>query len=136
MELKRNLIIFILCIVVSILVDVPYLYLNADLFKKKTMQISGMEYPKNRYYSALIIYIFIAIGISVFILPKIDTTKSTMVRLRDCLIYGGLFGMVAYSMFDFTAHFMFKQWDIYISIMDTIWGGLLFTITSFIISYY
>ena len=39
----------------------PYLYLNADFFKKKTLQISGKEYPNNRIYSALVVYIAIAI---------------------------------------------------------------------------
>ena len=41
-------------------IDAPYLYLNADFFKKKTLQISGKGYPNNRLYSALVVYIAIA----------------------------------------------------------------------------
>ena len=44
----------ILCIILVIIVDMPYLYLNADFFKKKTLQISGKKYPNNRIYSALL----------------------------------------------------------------------------------
>jgi len=127
---------FILCMILSFVVDLPYLYINADLFKKKTMEISGKDYPKNRLYSAVLVYIAIALGIMVFVLPKIDTTKTTMVRLNDSLLYGGLFGMVSYAIFDFTTHFMYEGWSIYVSIMDTLWGGLLCAIVSFIISYY
>ena len=127
---------FILCMILSFVVDLPYLYINADLFKKKTMEISGKDYPKNRLYSAVLVYIAIALGIMVFVLPKIDTTKTTTIRLRDSIIYGGLFGLVSYSIFDFTNHFMFEGWDIYVSLMDAIWGSILCATLSFVISYY
>jgi uncharacterized membrane protein len=126
----------LVCIILLILVDIPYLYINLDLYKKKILEISGKGYPKNRYYSALIVYIAIALGIIVFVLPKIDTTKTTEIRLRDSLFYGGLFGVVSYAIFDFTNHFIFEKWDIYVSLMDSIWGGLLCFIVSFIMSYY
>ena len=126
----------LVCILLSIMIDIPYLYINNDLYKKKTLAISGKSYPKNRYYSALIVYIAIALGITIFVLPKIDTTKTTEIRFRDALFYGGLFGLISYSIFDFTNHFIFEGWDIYVSLMDTIWGGLLITIVSFIMSYY
>jgi uncharacterized membrane protein len=118
------------------MVDAPYLYLNLNLFKKKTMAISGKPYPNNRLYSALLVYIAIALGIVVFVLPKIDTSKTLSIRMRDSLMYGGLFGLVSYSIFDFTNHFMFEGWDIYVAMMDAIWGGVLCSIVSFIISYY
>ena len=126
----------LLCIIVSIIVDLPYLYLNLDLFKKKTMAISGKGYPKNRLYSALLVYLAIAVGLVVFVLPKVDTSKTTSIRLKNALIYGGLFGVVSYSIFDFTNHFMFAGWDIYVALMDSIWGGVLCAIVSFIMSYY
>jgi uncharacterized membrane protein len=127
---------FILTMILSFVVDIPYLYLNLNLFKKKTMAISGKPYPSNRLYSAVIVYIAIALGLVVFVLPKIDTTKTVSVRMRDSLMYGGLFGLVSYAIFDFTNHFMFEGWDIYVAMMDSIWGGLLCSIVSFIISYY
>ena len=126
----------ILCILALIVGDLPYLYLNLGLFKKKTLAISGKDYPKNRLYSALIVYIAIAVGIVVFVLPKINTTKTIQDRLVDSLMYGGLFGLVSYAIFDFTNHFMFEGWDIYVALMDSIWGGLLCAMVSFVVSYY
>ena len=125
----------LLCIIVSIIVDLPYLYLNLDLFKKKIMAISGKGYPKNRLYSALLVYVAIAVGLVVFVLPKVNTSKTTL-RIKDALIYGGLFGVVSYSIFDFTNHFMFEGWDIYVALMDAIWGGVLCAIVTFVMSYY
>jgi uncharacterized membrane protein len=127
---------FILCFLLVIAVDIPYLYLNADFYKKKTLQISGKSFPDNRLYSAVIVYIAIAIGIIIFVLPRIDTSKSDMTRFNSALFYGGIFGTVSYAIFDFTNHFMFEKWDIYVSIMDSIWGGILCALVSFIISYY
>jgi uncharacterized membrane protein len=131
-----NYIQLILCIVLVFVIDIPYLYLNADFFKKKTLQISGKGYPENRLYSALLVYIAIGVGIIVFVLPNIETKKTDIERLRSSLVYGGLFGIVSYSIFDFTNHFMFEKWDIFVSLMDAIWGGILCAMVSFIISYY
>ncbi len=127
---------FLLTTILTFIVDLPYLYLNYNLFKKKTMGISGKPYPNNRMYSAVLVYIAIAVGLIVFVIPKIDTSKTLSIRIEDSLLYGGLFGVVSYSIFDFTNHFMFEGWDIYVSMMDAIWGGLLCAIVSFIISYY
>ena len=135
MQLQTQLIKVFLCIILLIIVDAPYLYLNLELFNKIIKEISGKGYPKNRVYSAIIVYIAISVGIIVFVLPNIDkTTKRT--RVRDSILYGGLFGLVSYSIFDFTSHFMFEEWNIYVSLMDSIWGGIICSIVSFIISFY
>jgi len=131
-----NYIQLILCILLVIAIDAPYLYLNADFFKKKTLQISGKGYPDNRLYSALVVYTAIAIGVIVFVLPNIEKNKGDNSRMYSALLYGGLFGTLTYAIFDFTNHFMFEKWDIYVSLMDAIWGGILCSIVSFVISYY
>ena len=127
---------FLLTTILTFIVDIPYLYVNYNFFKKKTMEISGKPYPNNRMYSAVLVYIAIALGLIVFVVPKIDTSKTLSIRIEDSFIYGGLFGLVSYSIFDFTNHFMFEGWDIYVAVMDAIWGGLLCAIVSFVISYY
>ena len=127
---------FLLTTILTFIVDIPYLYVNYNFFKKKTMEISGKPNPNNRMYSAVLVYIAIALGLIVFVVPKIDTSKTLSIRIEDSFIYGGLFGLVSYSIFDFTNHVMFEGWDIYVAVMDAIWGGLLCAIVSFVISYY
>jgi len=128
--------VYLLTIIIFIVVDAPYLYLNLDLYKKTTLAISGKGYT-NRYYSALIVYVALAFGLLVLVIPRISTNKDTNVkqRIMDSIMYGGAFGLASYATFDFTMHFMFEKWDLGVSIMDSIWGGVLCSIVSFIISY-
>ena len=128
--------VYLLTIIIFIVIDAPYLYINADLYKNRTNTISGKTYTK-RYYSAIIVYLALALGILVLALPRIRTNKDTPInhRILDSIIYGGTFGLASYATFDFTMHFMFDGWDLGVSIMDSIWGGVLCSIVSFIISY-
>ena len=121
-------------ILAFIIIDAPYLYLNNQLYRNKVKAISGEPKFTTRYYSALIAYLALALGILVLVLPRIRTDKTSNM-LMDSIIYGGIFGLVSYATFDFTMHFMFAGWDLGVSIMDTLWGGVLCTLVAFIISY-
>jgi len=127
---------YIAAIFLFIIIDAPYLYLNLDLYKSKTLAISGKGYT-TRYYSAVMVYLALALGIIVFVIPRMRTSSNTTLqnRFQDALLYGGLFGMATYAVFDFTMHFMFDKWDLSVSIMDTLWGGILCSSVAFIISY-
>ena len=83
------------------------------------------------------VYVALAFGLLVLVIPRISTNKDTNVkqRIMDSIMYGGAFGLASYATFDFTMHFMFEKWDLGVSIMDSIWGGVLCSIVAFIISY-
>ena len=132
----NQLLIYFITIITFIIVDAPYLYTNADLYKNRTLAISGKEYTK-RYYSAIVVYLALALGIYVLVLPRIRSSSSVSWkdRLQDSIMYGGAFGLASYATFDFTMHFMFEKWDLGVSIMDSVWGGVLCSIVTFIISY-
>ena len=132
----NQIFVYLLCVIIFMIVDAPYLYLNFNLYKKRTLSISGKEYTK-RYYSAVIVYLALALGITVLVLPRMDISSniSLQSRIKNALYYGGVFGVASYATFDFTMHFMFDGWDLGVSIMDSIWGGVLCSIVSFIISY-
>jgi len=106
------------------LLDAPYLYLNKDLYLAATKAISGGRGFTKRYYSAILVYIALAIGIAVLAVPNIRTSSWNTLVL-DSLKWGGVLGFAAYATFDFTAHFMFDNWTIQIAVMDTIWGTIL-----------
>ena len=121
------ILIYFITIILFMCVDAPYLYLNADIYKKTTLSISKAKDYTKRYYSAVIVYLALALGILVLALPRIRTNKDTPInhRILDSIIYGGTFGLASYATFDFTMHFMFDGWDLGVSIMDSIWGGVL-----------
>ena len=132
----NQILVYIICIIIFICIDAPYLYLNADLYKKKTNAISGKNYTK-RYYSAVLVYMALALGIVVLALPRMNINANTSIKNRiiNAILYGGIFGLASYATFDFTMHFMFDGWDLSVSIMDSLWGGILCSIVTFIISY-
>jgi len=121
---------FLLIFFLFILVDSPYLYYNYDTYKNITQSISKKPYT-SRYYSIAVVYAALAIGLIVFVLPKIQ--KQHLVR--DSIIYGGGLGLVSYAVFDFTSHFMFDGWSLKTSIIDTLWGGILCSIVAMIITH-
>lgn len=129
---------FLSIILVFILVDAPYLYINRNLYGDKIKAISGNSNTSftTRYYSALMVYIALALGVLILVLPRIRNTTNKSDLLTDSILYGGVFGLTAYATFDFTLHFMFKEWDLGVSVMDTLWGGVLCTIVAFLISLY
>jgi len=106
------------------LLDAPYLYLNKDLYLSATKAISGGRGFSNRYYSAILVYIALAIGITVLAVPNIRTSSWNSLVL-DSLKWGGILGLAAYATFDFTAHFMFDDWTLRLAVQDTIWGTIL-----------
>ena len=124
---------YLACIVLLMVVDAPYLYTNSKMYEKKTIAVSGKTFTK-RYYSAVIVYLALALGIVFLALPRMRK-NSLKNRATDAILYGGVFGLASYATFDFTMHFMFEDWDLGVSIMDSIWGGILCSIVAFVVSY-
>ena len=124
---------YLACIVLLMLVDAPYLYTNSKMYEKKTIAVSGKTFTK-RYYSAVIVYLALALGIVFLALPRMRK-NSLKNRATDAILYGGVFGLASYATFDFTMHFMFEVWDLGVSIMDSVWGGILCSIVAFVASY-
>lgn len=73
---------------------------------------------------AIIVYIALVAGITLFVLPKADGS------IIYGLVYGGLFGLITYAVYDFTNLAVLAQWSLTISIIDVIWGGVLGAISS------
>lgn len=113
----------LLSILILPLIDAPYLYLNKDLYITATKAISGRGFT-SRYYSVLLVYIALALGIAFLAVPNIRTSSMNSLVI-DSLKWGGIFGIATYASIDFTMHFMFNDWTLRIAVQDTIWGGIL-----------
>jgi uncharacterized membrane protein len=122
---------FFLVFILLALIDLPYLYLNTPMFRQVVKQISGKGLT-DRYYSAIMVYIALALGITFLVLPRIRAGNN---RLADSILYGGIFGIASYATFDFTIHFMLEGWSLQVAIMDTLWGAVLCSAVSFLVSY-
>ena len=127
---------YLFCIIIFIIIDLPYLYVNKDNYYDKIKKISGKKTLTSRYYSVIIIYLALSLGIIFLVLPNIPKNSDITTKIRNSIIYGGIFGIAAYATFDFTMHFMFQDWDIMVSVMDTLWGFVLCSLVTFILAWF
>lgn len=110
-----------------ILPFIDYFYLSnvSDHFNILIQKITKekMTFNINR---AIIAYFFLILGIYYFIIKNINKDNIKQ-KLKDAFILG----IVIYGTYDFTNGAIFKDYDLQTSIIDTIWGGTLFTIVTY-----
>lgn len=80
------------------------------------------------YYSAALAYLFMIVGLQVFVIPNINPKK----LLTSSLKYGFLFGVILYGVYDLTAGSVFKKWDFKLAATDILWGGIVYFLTCLI----
>ena len=44
----------------------------------------------------------------------------------------GILGFIIYSVFDFTNLAIFTNYEVMLAVLDSVWGGILFSLTTFI----
>ena len=74
-------------------------------------------------YATLLCYIVLVFGLYYFIIKD-----------NRSLIDAFLFGFVIYAVYELTTMALLKKWKIETVIIDTLWGGILFTLTTYLVS--
>ena len=122
----------ILSIISLLILDVLWLsiFMNKK-YQTQVMEIQGSDMFVNKPMVVLT-YTLMIIGLVVFVLPNIRKGH----ELKDSLMYGFLFGMIVYGVYDFTNHAIFKKWNTTLAIIDILWGGFVYFIASYIGSLY
>ena len=106
-----------------VLVSIDFIYLNLikDYFNKQIQSVQQSKLTIN-YLGVAICYIFLIAGINYFI---IKPNRS----IQDAF----LLGLVIYGVYETTNYALFKNWHILTVIIDTLWGGILFALTTYIV---
>ena len=111
---------FLSILVILVLIDSVYLFLTKSIFGEMVAKIQRTAI-QFRLVGAIIVYLLLAVALYYFIVkPGLSVWKA------------GLLGLVIYGTFDFTNYAMFKNYDLKIAIMDTVWGSLLFALTTLV----
>jgi len=115
---------FTLLISAIIFVTLDYLYLGLirDYFEKQVISVQGSPLKIN-FLGAIICYIFLIFGLNYFIIKPNRSTKDAF-----------LFGLIIYAVFETTNLALFKNWSWITVIIDSLWGGILFALTTAIVS--
>jgi uncharacterized membrane protein len=113
--------ILLLSAIIVVIIDSVYLNLVAPYFKYqvKLVQNSPMEI---NYLGAILSYIFIIVGLNYFIIKPRKSPQDAF-----------LLGIVIYGIFEATNLALFKNWLMTTVVLDTLWGGILFALTAFIV---
>ena len=105
---------------VLLIIDFLYLNLIKNYFYKQIRLVQGTN-PTINIFGVILCYIFLVFGLNYFILNK---NKSVL----DAF----LLGIITYGIYETTNYSLLKNWSIVTVIMDTLWGGILFALTTFI----
>lgn len=87
-----------------------------------------------KYSSSIMVYLMMTLVLVVWVLPKLDEQedKSDTELLKSSFKYGGLMGIMIYSIYNFTNYAVFQNWSLETSLVDIFWGGFLMSIVTYI----
>jgi uncharacterized membrane protein len=104
-----------------ILLDLVYFYFMKSWFSNQILKIQGSSLQPN-LVGAILCYISLTIGLYYFIIKD-----------RRSIFDAFLLGIVIYSVYDLTNLALFRKWSPITVIIDSLWGGVLFGLTTSII---
>ena len=112
MDLKKYLLISLLA------VGIDAIYLNAisSFFNSQVKAIQGTELRLNMV-STVLAYLVITLGVYYFIVEKKFSMKDM-----------AILGVFTYGIFEFTNKGLFDKWRWNTVALDTLWGGILFSL--------
>jgi len=111
----------LLSAIVMISLDFVYLSVMKGYFMNQVKNVQGSALKIN-YFGAAICYIFLVVGLNYFI-----------IKPRKSVSDAFLLGLVIYGVYETTNYALFSNWSIVSVIIDTLWGGLLFASTAYIV---
>jgi uncharacterized membrane protein len=113
--------IFLISAIILVIIDSIYLNLIKDYFNKQVQAIQGTPLKIN-LLGALICYIFLITGLNYFIIKPKRSVQDAF-----------LLGLVIYGVFETTNLAIFSKWSWLTVVIDSLWGGILFALTTYII---
>ena len=106
---------------VSLILDYLFLSSIQSYFKSMIQKIQGSPMKLNMFATA-IVYFIIIFKIYYFIFLQ-----------NASLLYAFLLGSTTYGIFEFTNMAVLKDWSYKLVIIDTLWGGILYFLTTYIV---
>jgi hypothetical protein len=105
--------------IILLVLDFIYIALNKKAFELQIADIQRVS-MQLRPIGAIVVYAFLIFGLYWFI-----------VREKKSVYNAFLLGLVIYAVYEFTNYALLKKWGLEIAIMDTLWGGALFVLTTY-----
>lgn len=107
------------------LLDVFYLGTTKDSWNRLLVKIQGSEL-KVRPVSTVLVYVSMLFGLTVFVLKDFKMGDS----IKQAVLRAGMLGLVIFSVYELTNFAIISNWEIKYVFMDSIWGTILFSLTT------
>jgi uncharacterized membrane protein len=111
----------LLSAIIFVVIDFIYLNLTSKYFSNQIKIIQGSPIKMN-FLATLLCYIFLIFGINYFIIKPNRSVQDAF-----------LLGLVIYGVYETTNMALFSKWSWLTVFMDTLWGGILFALTTYIV---
>lgn len=106
--------------ILIIIIDSFYLNLFKPYFSSQIKSIQKTPMQLN-IPGVLLSYLFIVTGFNYFVIAQEMSSRDAF-----------LFGIVVYGIYEATNWAIFTNWGLFSVVVDTLWGGILFCLTSLI----
>ena len=108
----------IISAVVMLLLDGIYLSAFSEFFNDVVRKVQGGRI-KFKVSGAVLCYIFLIGGLHYFIISRRKSIKEAFIL-----------GVVIYGVYETTTYALFDKWSPRAMLLDTLWGGILFALTT------
>lgn len=113
---------YLLSAIIFVILDGCYLTLINSYFNNQINKIQGSNIQIKLIPTA-ITYVFLIFILEYFIISKKANYKDAF-----------LLGFCIYAVYEFTNYSLFKNWSLFTVIIDTLWGGILYALTTYLTS--
>ena len=103
-----------------LVLDACYLFIMKKTFSDQVVNIQRVV-MQLKPEGAVICYLFIVAGLNYFIISKNRTPLDAF-----------FLGLVIYGVYESTNYAIFKNWSATVGLIDTLWGGILFALATYI----
>lgn len=106
--------------IIMLVLDVIFLGLNRDMFQLQVAEVQRVV-MEVKYLGAVLCYAILIFALYYFIIKD-----------RRSVIDAMILGFVIYGVYETTTYALLKKWKLQTMMIDTLWGGILFGLTTMI----
>jgi uncharacterized membrane protein len=127
---------YLIISVVLVFLDFIWISFNMVSYSNTILKIQKTELEP-RVKHTIIAYIIILFSVIYVAIPftvlniKGKEDASVERKLLKSLMYGGAVGFSIYGIYNFTSLAIYKDMDVSVGILDTLWGTTLYTLATF-----
>ena len=112
---------YLISAIIFVILDGTYLNLVKGYFNRQVKSIQGSDIQMNIVATGLV-YVVLIYGLNYFIIRKNKSVQEA-----------AALGFFTYAVYELTNYALFKNWSIFTVIVDTLWGTVLFGLTTAIV---